>query len=90
MEDKHVVLRKDVSSNKMYPKLELIRIVKNKEGQIFIDQTRKANGRGVYLRPTLESLAKIKKTKALERGLKTKVDESIFAQIEDEIKNNWD
>ncbi|QEH61725.1 hypothetical protein SCHIN_v1c05280 [Spiroplasma chinense] len=90
MENKHVVLRKDVSSNKMFPKLELIRIVKDKEGHIFIDQTRKANGRGVYIRPTLEALEKVKKTRALDRGLKTKVDEGIFDLLLEEIKNNWD
>ncbi|QGS51818.1 RNase P modulator RnpM [Spiroplasma tabanidicola] len=89
-ETTHKVLRKDVSSNKMYSKLELIRVVKNKEGNIFIDQSKKANGRGVYLRPTLESVEKLKKTKALDRCLRTKVPDEIYQLLVEEINNNWD
>ncbi|AOG60288.1 putative RNA-binding protein [Spiroplasma helicoides] len=88
--NKHIVLRKDVSSNKMYPKLELIRVVKNKDGEIFIDKTRKANGRGVYLRPTIEAVNKVQKNKALERGLKTKVADEIYQLLIEEIEKNWD
>ena len=33
------------------PKKELIRIVKQNDGNIFIDKTGKANGRGAYLKP---------------------------------------
>ncbi|AHB36235.1 RNase P modulator RnpM [Spiroplasma apis] len=90
MQNKHISLRKDVASNKMYPKLELIRIVKNKEGKIFIDNTRKANGRGIYIRPTIASVEKIKKTKILEKGLKTKVEDEIYNLLIEEIENNWD
>ncbi|QBQ07579.1 putative RNA-binding protein [Spiroplasma gladiatoris] len=87
---KHKVLRKDVCSNKMLPKVELIRVVKNKEGQVFVDSTKKANGRGVYLKPTLENVEKLKKTRALERFLKTKIEDQIYENLILEIKNNWD
>jgi predicted RNA-binding protein YlxR (DUF448 family) len=86
----HVVLRKDVSTNKMLPKKELIRIVKNKTGEIFIDETGKANGRGVYLRANLEALETVKKTNALARGLKTKVPSELYDLIQKEITENWD
>ncbi|WP_339023196.1 RNase P modulator RnpM [Spiroplasma endosymbiont of Crioceris asparagi] len=86
---KHKVLRKDVSTNTMLPKVELIRVVKNKNGEIFVDQTQKANGRGVYLRANLEALAIVKKQRLLEKGLKTKIGEEVFLMIEKEIKENW-
>ena len=82
-------LRKDVASNKMYPKTEMIRIVKNKIGKIFIDQSKKADGRGVYIKPFLEAVDKIKKTHALDRNFKTKVAEEIYNQLIKEINDNW-
>ncbi|QHX35957.1 putative RNA-binding protein [Spiroplasma sp. TIUS-1] len=89
MEDKRIILRKEVSTNQMLPKVELIRIVKNKAGEIFIDPTGKANGRGVYLKASFDSLSKVKKTRQLERSLKTKLSEEIYILIENEIKENW-
>lgn len=45
-----IPLRKSVVSNEIIDKRDLLRIVKNKEGQIFIDPTGKANGRGAYIK----------------------------------------
>ena len=33
----------------MKPKQDLIRVVKTKEGKVYIDETNKANGRGAYV-----------------------------------------
>ncbi|WP_339029367.1 RNase P modulator RnpM [Spiroplasma endosymbiont of Cantharis nigra] len=87
---KDISLRKDAASNKMYPKVELIRIVKNKTGEVFIDNTKKANGRGAYIRPTIEALEKVKKTKALERNLKTSLGNEFYEKLLEEVKLNWD
>lgn len=38
----------------MYPKKDLIRIVKNKDGEIFVDNTGKKSGRGAYVVSDLE------------------------------------
>ena len=45
------------------PKKELIRIVKNKEGEINIDRTGKMQGRGAYICDNIECLEKLIKTK---------------------------
>ena len=45
-----IPLRKSVVSNEIIDKRDLLRIVKNKEGQVFIDPTGKANGRGAYIK----------------------------------------
>jgi predicted RNA-binding protein YlxR (DUF448 family) len=84
----HLNLRKDVSSNTMVPKQNLIRIVKNKDGLIFVDPTKKANGRGVYIAPTREALERVKKTNALAKGLKVKIDPQFYAILEKEIAEN--
>ncbi|MEG1743831.1 MAG: YlxR family protein [Clostridia bacterium] len=41
--------RKCIGCNQMKEKNLLLRIVKNKDGDIFFDSTGKANGRGAYL-----------------------------------------
>lgn len=89
MEDKRIILRKEVSTNEMLPKVELIRIVKNKAGEIFVDPTGKANGRGVYLKASIDALTKVKKSRQLERSLRTKISEEVYVSIENEIKENW-
>ena len=45
---KKIPLRKCVATQEQLPKKEIIRIVRNKEGQVFIDPTGKMNGRGAY------------------------------------------
>ena len=50
MKTRKIPLRKSVVSNEVIDKRDLLRIVKNKEGQVFIDPTGKANGRGAYIK----------------------------------------
>ena len=45
-----IPLRKSVVSGEVIDKRDLLRIVKNKEGEIFIDPTGKQNGRGAYIK----------------------------------------
>lgn len=49
-----------------------MRIVKNKEGRIFLDPSGRANGRGAYICKDSECLKKAIKTNALNRLLKLK------------------
>ena len=51
---KKVPLRKCVATGEQLPKKELIRIVRNKEGEVSVDPTGKKNGRGAYLKRSLE------------------------------------
>lgn len=49
MKKKKIPMRKCIISNEMYPKKEMIRVVINKEGDIFADATGKKPGRGAYV-----------------------------------------
>ena len=80
--NKKIPMRTCVVSHEKLPKKELIRIVKNKEGQVFVDVTGKQNGKGVYLKKDIEIINKAKTTKALNRYLETEVDESIYEELE--------
>ncbi|SON65468.1 putative RNA binding protein; putative new fold (fragment) [Latilactobacillus sakei] len=46
MKQRKVPMRKDVISQEMKPKKEMVRIVKTAEGEISIDPTGKKSGRG--------------------------------------------
>ena len=70
-----------IGCNQIKLKKELIRIVKNKEGQIFLDKTGKANGRGAYICNNIECLEKAIKTKRFERTFKTQIDNSIYESL---------
>ena len=82
---KNIPNRTCIGCNEIKPKKELIRIVKNKEGNIFVDKTGKANGRGAYLCDNIECLEKAIKTKRLERTFETTIDSKIYEDLRGEM-----
>ena len=82
-----IPLRKSVVSGEVIDKRDLLRIVKNKEGEIFIDPTGKKNGRGAYIKKDLDVLAKAIKTKVLEKHLETPIDNTIYEEMKEIIEN---
>lgn len=83
---KEIPKRTCIGCNEIKLKKELIRIVKNKEGQIFIDRTGKANGRGAYICDNIECLEKAIKTKRLERTFETNIDAKIYEELKNTLK----
>ncbi len=75
-----------IGCNEVKLKKELIRIVKNKEGQILVDKTGKANGRGAYICDNIECLEKAIKTKKLERSFETQIGEEIYEELRKRIQ----
>jgi len=67
--------------NEKKPKKELIRIVKNKDEEIFVDRTGKAEGRGAYICDSVECLEKVVKSKRLEKVLESKISEEIYNNL---------
>ncbi len=67
--------------NEKKDKKDLIRVVKNKEGQINIDKTGKMNGRGAYICDNIECLEKAIKTKRIERVFETKIENEIYDKL---------
>lgn len=82
MKQKKVPLRKCVVSNEMKPKQELIRVVRSKEGEVFVDETGKKNGRGAYVSKDTAIIEKAKKQDTLARHLNTQIDDSIYEELE--------
>ena len=63
-------------------KNELIRVVKNKDGEVFIDPSGKANGRGAYLKKDKDVIKKCKKNKILDRKLGVEIPDNIYEELD--------
>ena len=70
----------------MKSKKELLRIIKNAENEIFLDITGKKNGRGAYICPNGECLARAIKTRGLERSLKTAIPKEVIETLAKEME----
>lgn len=68
-------------------KNELLRIVKNKENVIKVDEIGKEPGRGAYICYNMECLKKAQKSKKIEKALGTKINDEIYEQIKEAIEN---
>lgn len=78
---KKIPLRTCMGCNEKKPKKELIRIVKQKDGNVEVDQTEKTEGRGAYICNNIECLDKVIKTKRLERTLDIQISEETYKNL---------
>lgn len=84
--NKKIPMRSCVVTKESLPKKELIRVVRDKEGNVTIDLTGKQNGRGAYLKKDLDVIKKAKKSKILERALGVSIPDNIYEELEIMIK----
>lgn len=87
MKQRKTPMRLCLGCNESKDKRELIRVVKNKEGEIFIDKTGKANGRGAYICNSPGCLEKAIKAKRLSRAFSAEIPADIYDKLREEIKN---
>ena len=78
---KKIPLRKCVATFEQLPKKELIRIVRNKEGEVFIDLTGKQNGRGAYLKKSVDAVNLAKTKKVLNKALECDIPDSVYEEL---------
>lgn len=84
--NRKIPLRKCVVTGEMLPKQQLIRIVRNKQGEVSIDLTGKLNGRGAYLSKELSVIEQAEESKILNSHLKVPIDKSIYVQLKKIVK----
>ncbi len=85
---KSVPLRMCCVCRQSKEKKELIRVVRTKDGQVFIDPTGKAAGRGAYLCRSGLCASEAEKKKALERSFKAPVGEDVFSALASHAAHN--
>ena len=74
-------MRTCVVTKEKCEKRDLVRIVKNKEGQVEIDLTGKKNGRGAYLKKDKEVFLKARNSKILDKVLEVDINEEIYEEL---------
>jgi predicted RNA-binding protein YlxR (DUF448 family) len=79
--DKKAPERMCIVCRNMFTKDKLIRVVRDKESNYFLDTTFKANGRGAYICKTEECISKCFKKKLLNKAFKTNISEEIYAKL---------
>lgn len=84
--DKKTPERMCIGCRNMFPKKELIRIVRSAEGDFSVDFTGKKNGRGAYLCRNAACLEKCVKTKQLGRAFKCDVPAEVYKRLAEQLE----
>ena len=88
MKQKKVPLRMCLGCQQMKSKKELIRIVRDKEGNTSVDFTGKKAGRGAYICKSIECFEKARKGKRLEKAFEARIDETIYETLKKQLEGN--
>ena len=81
MKVRKIPMRSCVITHEKLEKKELFRVVRDKDGKVFVDDTHKANGRGAYLKRDADVIEKARKNKALEKHLGVSIDNSVYEEL---------
>ena len=79
---KKIPMRSCVVTGEKLEKRDLIRVVRDNTGRVFVDESGKANGRGAYLKKDIEVINKARLNKILDRRLEVEVQASIYEELE--------
>ena len=81
MPERTCVITKEKTAKK-----DLLRVVRTPEGDIVVDLSGKANGRGAYLKKDPEVIEKARKTRTLDQILETPIPDEIYDEMQEKIK----
>lgn len=82
---KKIPMRKCLATNELCPKKDLLRVVKSPEGKVFFDYSSKANGRGAYVKASLEAIEIAERKGILNRALETEIPHEVFEALRKEV-----
>lgn len=80
-QQRKIPMRKCIVSQEMYPKKELVRVVKTKEDEVFLDPTGRQNGRGAYIALEPELALKAKKERTFDRAFGIKISDEFYEEL---------
>lgn len=81
MKVRKVPMRTCVVTHEKLEKKDLLRVVRNNKGVVFVDETGKANGRGAYIKKDKEVIEKARKSKILDRHLEVTIKDEIYDEL---------
>ena len=83
---KKIPMRTCAVTGEKLPKKELTRVVRTTSGEVQIDETGKVNGRGAYMKLSLDVIDKAEKTKILDKKLEIAVPSTIYEELRNIVK----
>jgi len=81
LKPRKVPLRKCVVTGERLDKRELLRVVKTKDNEFFVDPTGKMNGRGAYVKKDKQVILKAQKNNSLNKVFDTQVPQTIYEAL---------
>lgn len=83
--EKKIPLRMCIACKEMKQKREMLRVVRNAEGEIRLDFSGKLPGRGAYICNSEECIRRLNKFKLLHKTFSCEVQNEVYARIEEEF-----
>lgn len=80
MKVRKIPMRTCVITKEKCEKKDLLRIVRTPDGEVIVDLTGKANGRGAYLKKDVAVIKQAEKSKILERVLEVEIPSSVYEE----------
>ena len=82
-----IPLRKCTGCGEMKTKKELVRVVRNNEGEVSLDLTGRKPGRGAYVCRSADCLKKARKARRFERAFSCQIPDTIYEMMQEELSN---
>ncbi len=82
---KKIPMRSCVVTREKCEKKDLLRVVRTPEGNVILDETGKANGRGAYLKKDKEVIEKAMKNNILDKILEVNVPSTVYEEMLNKI-----
>jgi len=85
---KKIPMRQCLGCNEHKPKKELLRVVRDPEGNISLDFTGKKSGRGAYICRSVKCLRRAAKSRRIDKNLECTVPDEVYERMERELSEN--
>ena len=85
IKQKKIPMRQCLGCNEHKPKRELLRVVRDPEGNISLDFTGKKSGRGAYICRDLKCLRKVRKSGRVAHNLSCEISPEVYDRMEVEL-----
>lgn len=83
-----IPMRQCLGCNEHKEKRELLRVVRDPEGNISLDFTGKKSGRGAYICKSVKCLRRAAKSKRIEKNLGCAIPDEVYEKMESELSEN--
>ena len=83
-----IPMRQCLGCNEHKPKVELLRVVRDPEGNISLDFTGKKSGRGAYICKDVKCLKKARKSRRIDKNLECEISDAVYDAMEEELNEN--